>query len=199
MTFIVIEGLDGCGGETQTKLLEKYFKSEEILFETFQSPDYSTPIGKAIRSYLNEKMKLDPKSAFTLFASDTLLKSKKVEVSRKKKLVLMDRYITSTLPYQVARGLNFIKGAEIIENLDYQKPDAIIYLDIKPETSMERKKEEKKELDYHEKDLKYLEKVREIYLREADNNILGTWFLIDAERSIPAVHKDILKVVKSLL
>jgi len=193
MTFIVIEGLDGCGGETQTKLLKKHFMKNKVKCRVFRSPDYRTPIGNAIKSYLNGKLKLDVYSAFTLFSSDTLLTSKTIEKERVDKVVVMDRYVTSTLAYQCARGLDFKKGVEIIQKLDYQKPDLIVYIDIKPDTSVNRKKKEKKILDYHERDVLYLKRVRDFYLMEIKNKVLGNWVVIDGEKSIQEVHKEILK------
>lgn len=199
MTFIVIEGLDGCGKETQIKLLGKYFKKNKILHRFFRSPDYSSPTGKVIKSYLDQKLELKPEDAFTLFASDTLMTSKIIEKEERNKIVVMDRYITSTIPYQVARGFDFKKGIKFAESSNYTEPDAIIYIDISPEISMERKKKEKGKLDYHEKKLDYLKKVREIYLQEAERNVLSDWFLIDGERSIEEVHEDILTIVKKFL
>jgi len=197
MTFIVIEGLDGCGGETQTKLLKKYFIKNKIPHKIFRSPDYNSPTGKRIKLYLDEKIELNPEDAFKLFASDTLLTSKKIE--KEGKLVVMDRYITSTIVYQAARGFDFEKGIEFTESMDYQKPDAIIYINIKPETSMGRKRKEKGKLDYHESKLNYLKKVRKFYLQEAKRNVLSKWYIIDGEKSIQDVHKDILRIVKKFL
>ena len=198
MTFIVIEGLDGCGGETQTKLLKKYLTKNKIPYKIFRSPDYSTQIGKRIKLYLDEKIKLKPEDAFKLFASDTLLASKQIE-KETDKLVIMDRYITSTIAYQAARGFDFEKGIEFAKSMDYIKPDTIIYIDIKPETSMKRKKKEKGKLDYHENKLDYLKKVRKFYLQEVKRNVLCKWFIIDGEKSILEVHKDILRIVKKFL
>ncbi|NCN39090.1 MAG: dTMP kinase [Candidatus Aenigmarchaeota archaeon CG_4_10_14_0_8_um_filter_37_24] len=198
MKFIVIEGLDGCGGETQTKLLKEYLAKNNISHKAFRSPDYSTDIGKAIKSYLDGKLSLDPESAFTLFASDTLLTSKKIQKT-KTNIVIMDRYITSTIAYQSARGLDFKKGIAFAKLMDYVKPDAIIYIDIKPETSMKRKQKEKGKLDYHESNLSYLEEVRRFYEQEAKRRILSKWHAIDGEKSIEQVHEDVLSIVKKFL
>ncbi len=199
MAFIVIEGLDGAGGETQTQLLKEYLTKNKIPHKTFRSPDYTRPIGKVIKSYLDQELRLDPDSAFMLFASDTLLTSKQIEKEKKNKVVVIDRYITSTIPYQAARGLDFEKGIKFVEFMSYQKPDVIIYIDIKPETSIKRKRREKERLDYHESRLDYLKKVREFYHREAKRNVLGKWYIIDGEKDIQQVHEDILKIVKKFL
>ena len=198
MTFIVIEGLDGCGGETQTKLLKKYLEKNKIPHKIFRSPDYNSPIGKRIKLYLNKKIELSPEDAFKLFASDTLLTSKQIE-EETNTLIIMDRYITSTIPYQAARGFDFKKGIEFAETMNYQKPNAIIYIDIKPETSMKRKKKEKGKLDYHESRLDYLKEVRKFYLKEMKKNVLCKWFIINGEKDILEVHKDILRIVNKFL
>jgi len=196
MTFIVIEGLDGCGGETQTKLLNEYLNSDGISHIIYRSPDYSKPLGKVIKLYLDGKLKLNPDAAFTLFASDTLITSEMIKSERKEKVVIMDRYITSTIVYQAARGLDFEKALGIVNKLNYEKPDAIIYIDISPETSMKRKILEKKNLDYHEGNLEYLKKVRSFYLKEMKLNFLGKWYLVDGEKSIEKVNEQILRIIK---
>jgi dTMP kinase len=199
MVFIVIEGLDGCGGETQTKLLEKYLRKNNIPHKIFSSPNYNTPTGKRIKSYLKQKIELSPEDAFSLFSIDTLLVSKEIEKVREKNVVIMDRYITSTIAYQTARGFDFEKGVEFAESMKYQKPDAVIYIEISPQTSMKRKKKEKGELDYHESRKKYLEKVRKIYHKEMKKNVLGKWYLVDGENSVQDVHEQILGIVKKFL
>lgn len=199
MTFIVIEGLDGCGGETQTKLLKNYLKENKIPNRIFRSPDYKTGIGKTIKSYLDRKFRLDPDSAFILFASDTLLTSKKIEKVNRNKIIIMDRYITSTIAYQSARGFDFERGVKFIGLMNYVKPDLIIFIDIRPETSMKRKFEEKRMLDYHESKLKYLKKVRKFYHQEIKNRILCKWYVVDGEKNIEEVHESILKIIKRSL
>jgi dTMP kinase len=50
--FIVIEGIDGCGGETQTKKMSDFFKQKGIDFVKISYPNYKTPLGKIIDKYL---------------------------------------------------------------------------------------------------------------------------------------------------
>ena len=80
--------------------------------------------------------------------------------------------------------------------LDFPKADLIIFFDIKPETSMKRKREEKGNLDLHEQDSEYLRKVRKSYEKEIAKNIMGKWVVIDGEKSIHNVNKEILKLIK---
>jgi dTMP kinase len=114
------------------------------------------------------------------------------------KIVIADRYITSTIAYQCAKGFSFDSALAFVKSHEYPGADAIIFIDIKPEISMERKEREHGELDRHEKDLKFLKKVREFYMKEIEEGILGKWVVIDGERSKKEVHEDILKVINSL-
>jgi len=195
MTTVLIEGLDGAGGETQSKLLINYFKKKKIPYIFLESPQYETPVGKAIKSYLDEKFELDSESAFLLFCVDNMMNAQKIR-KMKNKVIVIDRYVTSTIVYQSARGFSFEKAVKFAKLMEFPKIDKIIYIDISAETSMKRKKREKGYLDLHEKDLKYLEKVRKLYLEQAKKNILGRWFVIDGEKSIENVHKEILRIIK---
>jgi len=197
MTTIVIEGIDGAGGETQTKLLMKYFEKKKIPYKFLKSPQYELPVGKAIKAYLDEEFSMDPDSAFLLFCADNMLNAKEIEKSKKeKKHVILDRYITSTIVFQAARGFSFEKGIKFAELMEFPRADVIIFIDISPETSMKRKEREKGSLDMHEKDFEYLGRVRKFYLGEAKRNVLGKWFVIDGERNIEEVHENILRIVK---
>jgi len=197
--FCVIEGLDGAGGSTQSKLLKEIFEKKKIPHVFIKSPNYETEIGKSIRDYLNGKFNLKPEQAFILFASDVL---ESIPIIKKglneKKVVVVDRYITSTIAYQCANGFSFDSAMNFVKLHEFPEADAIIYIDIKPETSMKRKRKEHGKLDRHEKNLKFLKKVRDFYQIEIKENILGKWFVVNGERDIKEVHEDILKIINSL-
>ena len=199
MPFVVIEGLDGAGGSTQTDLLKEFFERKNIPHVFVKSPDYETEIGQSILDYLNGKIDLRPEQAFLLFASDVL---NSVPMIRKgleeNKVVVTDRYITSTIAYQCARGFSFDSALKFVKSHEYPEADAIIFIDIKPETSIERKMKEHEKLDKHEKNLKLLRKVRSVYQKEIENKVLGKWFVVDGEKDIKKVHEDVLKVINSL-
>ncbi len=199
MNFIVIEGLDGAGGSTQSNLLKEFFEKKNIPCVFLKSPEYETEIGKSIRDYLDGKLNLKPEQAFLLFAMDVLNSVPMIkEGLEKNKVVIADRYITSTIAYQCANGFSYEKALNFARMHKYPEPDAIIFIEIKPETSMERKMKEHGKLDRHEKNLKFLRKVMELYQKEIKENVLGKWFVIDGERDIKKIHEDILKIIGSL-
>ena len=53
--FIVIEGIDGAGGETQSKLLVKHLKEKGKQAERITFPEYDKPIGNFISEFLYKK------------------------------------------------------------------------------------------------------------------------------------------------
>ena len=58
--LIIIEGLDGCGKSTQTKLLEEYFTSKGINYKKIKLPDYDSPSSTLVNMYLaGEKIDVD--------------------------------------------------------------------------------------------------------------------------------------------
>ena len=197
MPLIVIEGLDGSGGQTQTDFLKELFKLNKVPFSFVKSPDYKHAVGQLFSDYLAGKVDLTTEQVFLLCAADVLNSIPKIKKGLEQDhFVIADRYITSTLAYRDARGFPMSKGLKLIESLDFPKADLIIYLDIKPETSMKRKKGEKGSLDLHEQDVEYLRKVRKSYEKEIAKNIMGKWVVIDGEKSIENVNKEILKLIK---
>ena len=59
--IIAIEGGDQAGKKTQSQLLVNKLNSTKLKTKLFSFPDYTTPIGKEILSYLEGKVKLNPK------------------------------------------------------------------------------------------------------------------------------------------
>jgi dTMP kinase len=196
--FLVLEGLDGAGGSTQSNLLKRYFEDKHIQPVFVKSPEYETEVGRAIRDYLNGKVKLKTEQAFLLFATDVLNSVPKIKEGLKEnKIVFADRYVTSTIAYQCANGFSFESALKFVKSNNYPEVDRIIFIDIKPETSMERKMREGA-LDIHERNLKFLREVRGFYMKEIKENVLGEWVVIDGEKSKEEIHKNILKIINSL-
>jgi len=199
MSFVVIDGLDGSGKGTQTKLLIEHFQKNNIPFEFIKSPNYETPVGDTYRRYLDGEFEMETDSVFLLVASDVIMNKPKIEKAMKEgKIIIAERYITATIAFQCANGFPYEKAIKLVELMGYPKPDVIIFIDIKPETGMERKFGQEGKLDRHEKDLEFLRKAKEFFMREMKENVLGKWVVINGKRSKKEVHEDILKVINSL-
>jgi dTMP kinase len=186
---MVLEGIDGCGKETQIRLLrEKY--ADAAVFK------YPTKGFQMLNDYLERKLELAPKSLFLLFLSDIANEQKKVkEALDAGRMVILDRYVFSTIAYELV-DIHFPQAKKIVEGIGFLKPDAVILLDITPEVSQERKKKQK-QLDRYEENREYLAKVRENFLRlEEERFLTPNWHKVDASRSVEEVHKEIMKAVE---
>jgi len=186
--LIVFEGIDGCGKETQIKLL-----TEKLGCTVFK---YPTKGNQVINDYLAKKISPDPKALFLTFLSDIAEDQKNVKKALDSgKTVILDRYVFSTIAYEID-GIDYARGKRIVESIEFQKPDLVILLDIDSKTSQERKRKQK-ELDRYEEDPQYLDKVRANFIRLfSDRFLTPNWQRIDATRSVDDVHKDIMRVMK---
>lgn len=130
--FIVFEGLDGSGTSTQLSLIQGWLDC------VVTSEPSSTSIGKLIRENLKETS-FSPDTMALLFAADRREHVKEIkEQLDKGKIVVCDRYICSSIAYQVALGVNeeFITSL----NRDFIPPDLTIFFDASPELCFERRK-----------------------------------------------------------
>ncbi len=194
--LVVIEGIDGAGGETQSKLLLRHLRSRKIPAERIYYPEYGNPIGDLIHDYLHKKHELPVDMQFLLYATDMVKDREKIlGWLNQGKTVIADRYFTSVLAYQ---GMGFpienaLKFAEIFR---LPKPDMILYLKISPETSIKRKRGEKEHLDRNEANRAFLEKVSASYENLVKNQVWSSWFVIDGEKPPEGVFSQIRKVLR---
>ncbi|HNV94738.1 MAG TPA: dTMP kinase [Methanofastidiosum sp.] len=186
--FIVFEGIDASGKETQAKLLASFFinKGHKVLLT--HEPIYDKPIGKIIRSNLEKKISLAPETIAMLYAADRYEHYLQIKKAlSEEKIVISDRYKYSNMAYQGANGVN----PEWIEEIEkYSKdPDLIFYIRVKPESAMKRRKEK----DLYEENIDFQRKVFHIY-EELSKKY--NFITIDGEKSIDEIHKDIIKYLK---
>ncbi len=195
--LIVIEGIDGAGGETQSKMLLDHFRSRKIPCERIYYPDYGNPIGDLLHEYLHKKYDFSPDMQFLLFSADMIKDRERIQGwLNEGRIVIADRYFTSALAYQVMRGFPLENALKFAEIFRLPKPDMILFLKISPKTSIKRKKVEKKDLDRNEADSKLHEQVSESYESLVKKQVWGSWFAIDGERSKEEVFLQIKKVLR---
>ncbi|MDD4358271.1 MAG: dTMP kinase [Candidatus Pacebacteria bacterium] len=193
--FIVIEGIDGCGGETQTNLLKKHLGDENIFFEAF--PAYKTKLGEIIDDFLHKRIIYEDKDVEVLvyYAEILQFKTKILNELNSGKHVICDRYFTSMFAFQTLAG----KKTEDILKLDQMfqvpVPDVCLLLDITAEESQRRKASEKQgfdKLDRNESNLAFMNAVREQYLKVAKDQVFCKWEIIDGEKPIEEVFNNII-------
>ncbi len=199
--FIAIEGIDGAGKNTICSFMKNYLESQKLEVVQFAYPDYLSIWGKIIECYLNNKIELNINEQFFVYFIDILKNQDEIrEILEQDKIVIMDRYFSSTVAFQCAKGFNYEKALSIMDTLDVIKPDITIFVQITPQVALERKFGQKKFLDRHEKDIELLEKVDRMYEELLNKEILSQkWIKIDGSQDLKIVKENILYIIKDLL
>ncbi|MDH3780033.1 MAG: dTMP kinase [Nitrosopumilus sp.] len=197
--IVVIEGGDQAGKLTQSILLEKALKKREVKTKLFHFPDYTTPVGKEIRKYLDGKRKFPPQVIHCLLAANRWEKLDEILAAQEKNSVLiMNRYYHSNLIYGLANGMK----QKWLENLDVGLPkaDLVILLDVTQKESFSRSPRNEKgkimKRDKFEKNEQFSRKISEIYRTTAKKK---HWKIIDASKPKEKVHEEILKTFSKKL
>lgn len=146
--LIIIEGVDGSGKATQTKLLVKKLRQQGKIVETFSFPRHGQKFfGFVVDQYLNNEFgdaaTLDPRLASVLYAADRWeVKDMLNKWLADGKTVILDRYTTSNMAHQLSKikdkkeKENFLNWLDEMEFQIFKipRPDIVIYLDVDVDT-----------------------------------------------------------------
>lgn len=188
--FIVFEGLDGAGKETQAKLLLEYLKAKGQGVIYTSEPTKDNPISKLIRKWLDQKLELSSDEAITLlYVADRYEHLAEIIIPEleKGKTVICDRYLYSTLAYE---GALFGADTHWIKQVHGHalKPHIKIFIDTSPEECINRVGKQDRLVK-----LETLQKVNEFYkkiLREDRG-----FYVVNGNRPRAEVFEDIKKIV----
>jgi dTMP kinase len=111
--IIVFEGIEGSGKSHHISVVSKYLKSKKIKFLKIREPGgnpYSEKIRKLI---LSNKSNFNKNTDLLLYLAARSENILKIEKSFKKQIILIDRFVDSTIAYQhygMGINLNLIKS-----------------------------------------------------------------------------------------
>ena len=196
--FIVIEGIDGCGKTTQVDEISKWLPNSGLMqmdskLITTREPGGSL-LGKKLRSLIldnNNDNKPSSLAELLLYSADRAEHVAKIILPalNKKNWVISDRFSDSTLAYQgYGRNINL----EIIKNIESivcqgVSPDMTIFLEITPEESILRRKNQIPDRMESE-GIKFLEKVNEAFKLIAKEK---NWKIISASQNMKTISNQI--------
>ena len=215
--LIVFEGAsDGIGKSTQIELLRKRLEAEGNVVVNYHFPSYGTYHGALVEEYLNGNLgsieSLSPYLINSLYAVDRACAwhTKLKQLYDEGKILLFDRYTTSSLMYQSAKikdqeeksdFLDYVSDFEY-NKLGIQKPDIVIFLtapfDMITNKRNGRTTNEGIQNDLHERDSKYLKEVYDNAMFVANNQ---SWNIVDCNkdnqlRSREDIHEEIYRLVR---
>ena len=189
--FICLEGLDGCGKTTQAKLLVRRLRRNCDAVYTAE-PSRGN-IGRFIKKHCLRSSKRSPGVVEALlFAADRFdhVETTVLPALKKGQIIVSDRYVYSSLAYQGATGLD-LEWIQKINKLAV-RPDLAIFIDVEPETVVQRLKPKKSVME----NLETQRKVREVYMKFVEK---GELVRVDGNKSKSQVAADLVAVVKRFL
>ncbi|AZG68921.1 dTMP kinase [Mycoplasma struthionis] len=201
--FIVIEGMDGSGKSTIISMLKDEFvrlKRDDVIFTREPGSAFSKEAEK-IRQFI-----LDNENSFSnmvdalLFATSRRLNLEKGiwPALKENKIVISDRYWTSSYVYQGVLGTMGLEKVKILNEIatDNTKPDFIIFFDLDPKTSVQRITQNRDIIDRLETtDVAYYEKLRDAYKLVMQNDD-SKYYVIDANCTIVELYEKVVDIFK---
>lgn len=216
--LIVFEGAcDGIGKSTQFKLLTDSLIENGNIICNHHFPSYETyqgaPVEKYLKGEFGKPSELSPYFINSLYAIDRAItwNTKLKPAYDAGKIILLDRYTTSSLIYQSAliddieekkKFIDYVVDFEY-SKLEIKKPDQVLFLtapfDLVTEMRQARKVNDGVVNDIHEQDLEFMKKVYDNACFIAD--YLG-WDKVECSkdnklRSIEDIHEEVYELVKN--
>jgi dTMP kinase len=206
--FIALEGLDGSGKTVQVKPLKDYFEKNGKRVILARAPRKDEGLLGAINQKILREKLIIPKQAFQyLFTADYIMQMEDIIIPALKNgdVVLTDRFVGwSAVAYGIWEQdekydisiAQSILAAHGVFTKSYQLiiPDMTLYLEVPITTAVKRlsEKGEAKEVYEEEKTLMKIRKGYKWLLQEFPEEFT----IIDAERTIEEVTKDMIKVIE---
>jgi dTMP kinase len=213
--LIAVEGIDGSGKHTQSRLLEHSLLAKGLSVYATGFPQYDSWFGGLVGKFLNGDygplQAVDPHFSALLYAGDRFEAKARIEsVLNEGKIVLVDRYVASNMAHQVARAdaekrSEFLRWIEHLEYSIYGLPreDLILYLRVPPGEAQRlvgQKPERKYTQATHdilEKSLTHLEDAAEMYDMLSRSRPWATIQCYDAKSNSLRLPEDIAAEVLS--
>lgn len=218
-TFIVIDGPDGSGKGTQTKLLAERLRREGRTVEHLSFPRYGKPEAFFIETYLNGGYGtgVDAYQASVLFAVERFHVAKDVRrMLDDGVMIVSDRYVSANKGHQMAKISDPAERKKFLDwlnDFEYRLlgipiPDATIMLHVPAEVAYELvgKKDERgwldgKKRDIHEADREHLKAAERAYLDLPTMDTVERWQTLECIENgrllpIEEVHERLYALIK---
>ena len=202
--FIVFEGVEGCGKSYQCKKLVNNLKKKKIS-EILTRKTGGTNSAELIRNLIfkdyfrkdNTKEKFDKYTDTLLYlaARNEHIKNKIKPALKKKSIVICDRFIDSTLAYQVYGkkvDINFINNIHKLI-LDGIKPNITFVLKVSTDASRRRLNKRRSKNRYDNFAQSFYNKAQKSFLKIAKNK--KNYFILNSSINDNALENRIFQIV----
>lgn len=210
--LIVIDGLDGSGKTTKSKLLYEELKNQGKNVRLISFPNYESEEATLVKMYLRGDFGDTPDAvngyaAATFFSVERYASFKKSWESFYREddaIVIACRYTTANAVHQLAKMdrdlwdeyLNWLYDFEY-NKMGIPRPDLVLFLEMKPEVSeklvAQRNAQTGQALDIHEKDKEYMQRCYKAGLYSSDK--LGWERICCYEGNEPKSVEELMEVI----
>ncbi len=205
--FIVFEGIEGSGKSYQARILYNQLrkKNKNIILTREPGGTKSAEIIRKIilKDYFekNKKIKFDKYTDTLLYlaARNEHIKNKISPALKNKKIIICDRFIDSTLAYQVyGKKVSF----KFINNIHKKilgkiKPDITFVLKVKKTSFKKRLKKRKSKNRYDNFSDNFYLKAQNAFLKISKKK--NNHIVLDSSENTPILQKKIFEIIKKKL
>lgn len=197
---IVFEGIEGSGKSLHSNYLSNYFKKSKIGHLKLREPGGSNNSEKIRKLILNNKSNFNKNTDLLLYLAARSENMDKLKKFYKKKIIIIDRFIDSTIAYQhygLGVNLKLINkiNAYILKNF---KVD-FTFLNIVNKKNMLKRLKKRKKLNRYDKfNFDFYSRVQKGFIKIANKN-KNKYKIIDSNNDIDFNKEIILKKIKNLL
>ena len=200
--IIVFEGIETSGKSTSLKKAIKYLKKNKIKHISFREPGGTNLSEKLRQLMLNKKSKLNNKTdLFLLMASRSENFDKILKENYKKKVILIDRFVDSTLAYQ-HYGMGLDKNLILRMNnflLGNFKPNFTFLSVVDKKNMLKRLKTRKNKNKYDNFNYNFYNKVQKGFLKIALKN-KSKYLILDSNKdSLKIIENKLINKIKEIL
>ena len=199
--IIAFEGVEGSGKSLHLKNISKYLKRKKIRFLSLREPGGSKTSEKIRKLILSNKSNFNKKTDLLLYlAARSENIEKIIKKNYKKKIILIDRFIDSTLAYQ-HYGMGIDKN--IINKINQYLLGKIkidfTFLNLVNMTNLQSRLSKRKNLNRYDKfKISFYKKIQNGFIKIAKKN-KKKYLIINSNDSIIKNKKIILNKTNKLL
>ena len=198
--LIIFEGIESSGKTTLINHVSKYLKKKKVNFIKFREPGGSKNSEKLRNLILNNNSNFNKKSDLLLYlASRSENIEKIVRINYRKKIILIDRFIDSTMAYQ-HYGMGISKTLIIKLNKFLSgsiKPDIVFINLVNKENLKIRLKNRSKKNKYDKFNYSFYNKVQKGYIKLSKNK--KNYVTIDSNNKLTENKKLVIKKINKFI
>ena len=197
--IIVFEGIEGSGKSFHLKNIKKYLKKKKIKYLSFREPGGSKNAEKIRKLILSNKSNFNKNTDLLLYLAARSENVSLLTKFYKKKIILIDRFVDSTLAYQhfgLGADINLIK---FINKFLLKKIKVnFTFLNIVNNKNLISRLKKRKTLNRYDKfNLNFYNKVQNGFLKLSKNK--NKYKIINSNLNIKKNETLILDIVNKLI